>query len=384
MKLKFIIIFILLISGVSLNAYSDEIKFENLLWVLRDTSRHFPLNANSDEIKFEKGSFAEVLALAKEQNKIVMIDLYTDWCKWCVELDNFVYTDPEVAKFANENQINWKIDAEKGEGPDLAQKYNVSGYPTIIFVDYLGTEVDRIVGYFPAAPFLKLMKEIVDGSNSMITLKRKLVENPNDIEANFKFAEKVLNYGNSEEAKTYFRKVMELDKDNQSGYADDAELYNAMFTGKSEEIEKWIQKFPNSNMLKLAYSMVAETAFMENNDYLKARKYYDLAFEKFGRNDDELNFSYTQFLLTKMYSVYKNEKAAQDDIKATLKCADECLTLVKGSINEGSVYYYQSEFYMRLGDFDNAIKAIDGALAIHNKKTYQEQKDKILKKRDSK
>lgn len=341
------------------------------------------LNTFADEIKFEKGSFAEVLALAKEQNKIVMIDFFTDWCKWCVELDNFVYTNIEVAKFANENQINWKIDAEKGEGPELAKKYNVSGYPTILFVDYLGTEVDRIVGYFPAGTFLKYMKEIVDGSNSMITLKRKLVENPDDVEANFKFAEKVLNYGNSEEAKTYFRKVIELDKDNQSGFTDDAELYNAMFTGKSQEIEKWIQKYPNSNMLKSAYSMVAETAFMENNDYSKARKYYDLAFEKFGKNDDDLNFSYSQFLITKMYSVYKNENASKDELEATLKCADECLSLVKGSINEGSVYYYQSEFYMRLGDFDNAIKAIDSALAIHNKKSYQEQKNKILKKRNS-
>ena len=43
------------------------------------------------QIDFQKGTVAEVLAKAKAENKIVMVDVMTDWCKWCIELDNKVY-----------------------------------------------------------------------------------------------------------------------------------------------------------------------------------------------------------------------------------------------------------------------------------------------------
>ncbi|MBK6878588.1 MAG: DUF255 domain-containing protein [Ignavibacteria bacterium] len=81
------------------------------------------------DVEFANGSFSEILEKAKLENKIIMIDFVTDWCKWCVETDRKVYTNAEVYEFANSNQINWKIDAEKGEGPDLAKRYGVKGFP---------------------------------------------------------------------------------------------------------------------------------------------------------------------------------------------------------------------------------------------------------------
>ncbi|MBK8552006.1 MAG: DUF255 domain-containing protein [Ignavibacteria bacterium] len=87
----------------------------------------------SAEVIFSNGSYQEILDLAKQQNKTIMIDFVTDWCKWCIETDRKVYTDAKVTAYANEHQINWKIEAEKGEGPDLAKKYGVKGFPTIVF-----------------------------------------------------------------------------------------------------------------------------------------------------------------------------------------------------------------------------------------------------------
>jgi thiol:disulfide interchange protein len=87
------------------------------------------------QINFEKGSVAEVLAKAKAENKLVMVDVMTDWCKWCIELDNKVYAKPEISDFANANQVNYKIDAEKGEGIEFAKKYKRQGFPSILFLD---------------------------------------------------------------------------------------------------------------------------------------------------------------------------------------------------------------------------------------------------------
>ena len=60
-----------------------------------------------------------------------------------------------------------KIDAEKGEGIDLAKQYGVRGFPTIIFANDKGIEVDRIIGYRPPESFLKELKRIYSGKNTL-------------------------------------------------------------------------------------------------------------------------------------------------------------------------------------------------------------------------
>ena len=56
-----------------------------------------------------------------------------------------------------------------------------------------------------------------------------------------------------------------------------------------------------------------------------------------------------------------------------------CLSYVKGSVNEGSIYYYQSEIFYKMKDIDNANVAIDKAISINDKKVYRDQKEKINK-----
>ena len=45
------------------------------------------------------------------------------------------FPDKEAGDFFNENYINVAVDMEKGEGPALAQKYEVKAYPTLIITD---------------------------------------------------------------------------------------------------------------------------------------------------------------------------------------------------------------------------------------------------------
>ena len=48
-------------------------------------------------------------------------------------MDQEVYPDKKVSKFLNENFINYKVDAEKGEGITLAEYYQIQAYPTLLF-----------------------------------------------------------------------------------------------------------------------------------------------------------------------------------------------------------------------------------------------------------
>jgi thiol:disulfide interchange protein len=89
-------------------------------------------------------SYDEGMKIAQEQNKPVMIDVYTDRCKWCKELDRVVYTDPDVINLADKF-VCIKINADKRR--DLAAKYNpAGGVPTIVFLRSDGTETHR-TGY---------------------------------------------------------------------------------------------------------------------------------------------------------------------------------------------------------------------------------------------
>ncbi len=336
------------------------------------------VKAFSNEIHFMSGTYAEVLAKAKAENKVVMIDFFTDWCKWCVELDKKVYTVDEVADFANTNQVNWKIDAEKGEGIELAKKFGVSGYPTVLYVNSDGEEIDRIVGYFPAKEFLPLMKDYVSGKNTMKSLKQTLSTNPDDVEANFRLGKKTADAGNMEEAKKYFDKVVTLDPGNKSGWTDDAELYLAQIKNTPADIEAFINKYPDSDLAKQAYIYLAEVS-LEGNDYTKADGYYKKLFDKYGKNDEDITFAYGQYLLTKIYSITKKEKLTKEDCGNGIKLANECLEYVKGGVNEASCYYYLSIFYFNSGDKAKANECIDKALKIFDRKSFREQKEKINK-----
>jgi len=100
-----------------------------------------------------------VLDKAAEQDKLVFIDFYADWCMPCKLMDEDVFTDKPIADFMNENFINYKIDAEKGHGPDLAQLYQIQAYPTLLFMDSKGKVLVRKIGAAYHTELRKLANE---------------------------------------------------------------------------------------------------------------------------------------------------------------------------------------------------------------------------------
>lgn len=112
-------------------------------------------SVNAQEINFEKGSWQQTLAKAKAQNKPIFIDFFTTWCGPCKLLEQKVYSKPEVIQKMNTNFINFKIDAEKGEGPDLARKFEVSAYPFLVWADKNQNVLLTDAGYMPVNEFMK-------------------------------------------------------------------------------------------------------------------------------------------------------------------------------------------------------------------------------------
>jgi thiol-disulfide isomerase/thioredoxin len=122
--------------------------------------------------------FADALAKAQAATKPVFVDFSTDWCGWCRRLEKDVFSREDV-------------DAEKGEGIELAKRYAAHGFPTLVVVDAAGDEVDRIVGYLPGEKFLTEIARIRSGEGTLPALKAKVAASPDDAEAVLAYAEKV-------------------------------------------------------------------------------------------------------------------------------------------------------------------------------------------------
>lgn len=113
------------------------------------------------------------IADARAQKKPVIIDFYTDWCGWCKKLDKDTYAAPEILKRLKEGWIGIKVNPEdklksgtlngqKAAYAQIARFYKVQGYPTLIFLDKEGNQVDlnTPINYVPKEPFGPLLDYI--------------------------------------------------------------------------------------------------------------------------------------------------------------------------------------------------------------------------------
>lgn len=107
-----------------------------------------------ESIKYFKGSFAEALQESKNQNKPILLDAYTNWCYWCKRLDKTTFSNNKVVSLLNNNFIVLKMNMEEGEGPSIGLKYNVTGYPTVLFFNSNGEVINGIIGYAGSAEFI--------------------------------------------------------------------------------------------------------------------------------------------------------------------------------------------------------------------------------------
>jgi clan AA aspartic protease (TIGR02281 family) len=58
-------------------------------------------------------SFEDAAKLNAQTHKKVFIDIFTDWCGWCKELDRSTFTNPAIVKLMNDNFIAVKLNAER-------------------------------------------------------------------------------------------------------------------------------------------------------------------------------------------------------------------------------------------------------------------------------
>jgi thioredoxin-like negative regulator of GroEL len=104
---------------------------------------------------------APALAAAEAADKLVLVDLYADWCSWCKVLD----AEFRTAHFARwaEDYVLLRVDVEdRGEGTALKEHLGVRGLPTTAIIDHAKVRVGLLTGFQPAPQLTRSLDRVVE------------------------------------------------------------------------------------------------------------------------------------------------------------------------------------------------------------------------------
>lgn len=124
-------------------------------------------------------------ALKGKGNKMIFIDVYTNWCGWCKRMDRSTFQDPKIVRYINENFYPVKFDAEIRKEiifKDKTYKFSNAGrrgrhelatffmqdndkvgYPTFVFLDDEANIIQAVPGYRKTEEFEKIITYFAGG-----------------------------------------------------------------------------------------------------------------------------------------------------------------------------------------------------------------------------
>lgn len=223
------------------------------------------------QIHFQKDNWATIVKQAKTENKLIFLDAYAVWCGPCKMMDRQVFSNPEIGAFFNENFINAKIDMEKGEGPGLQRKYEVTAYPTLLFINGEGTLIHKAVGF--QAP-----QALMKNANTALRKDHKVEEYASRYEKGERDPEFVLQYirelkkaGKSTDvvANKFFIDASDLDDKAKSTIAFealesiDSKLFGIVMEGKSYLSELYGEQFVKEKVVEAAEKSIETSVKFE-------------------------------------------------------------------------------------------------------------------------
>jgi len=238
-----------------------------------------------DHINFFEGTLLEAQTEAKTQDKLVYVDCQTSWCGPCKKMEAVVFINADVAAYYNEHFICMSMDMEKGEGPDVAILYGISGYPTHLFLDAKGDMMHRDMGLIFSEEFIDI---------------GRIAMNPN--ERNGRFAA-MFKEGNREPE--FLKKYLDLltDSRQSTGF-----VIDAYFGDRPMDDEL------SSDDLKMLFGHTDAVS--------------DESFERLIKNEAAIVKKYTQSAMDRKYQKICVNSAAgliaegQDVGKLTVRCKD--------------------------------------------------------------
>ena len=87
----------------------------------------------------------QTIEQAKQQNRLILIDLTAQWCQFCKKMEQTTYKDKAIIEELQKHYI--AIKADEAEFPELARRFPKVGRPGTIILDSNGNELVTKSGY---------------------------------------------------------------------------------------------------------------------------------------------------------------------------------------------------------------------------------------------
>lgn len=125
---------------------------------------------SSDSITWYR--YKEGMELGKKDQKKVFLYFYSDWCRYCKDMEKITFKDRAVIDLLNSGFIPVKVNTDKEKG--AANEYNVSGLPSNWFITEKGENISNLPGYIPPSKLIFILKYIQTDSYKSMTFKSYL------------------------------------------------------------------------------------------------------------------------------------------------------------------------------------------------------------------
>lgn len=266
----------------------------------------------SEGIEFKSLSLKSGLDKAKNENKMVFIDVYATWCGPCKYLSANVFTDEELGSYMNAHFVSLKLDGEKGDGLELMEKFELDAYPTMLFLNPDGSLIKKIVGAVEANEILSTSMGIVDPESTPLAKLTKQFESGDRSQEFLQefLIEKISNEDDIEElAADYFKRFPELTLEDENDFI--------IFYMASDDLENAMVKDFLEN----------PATYIAVNEDLASQKYEAIIIDvvrkaKNARNEDEIRNAID--LLFPAYELfYTEEPYTKEEFEAVLIAAYE-------------------------------------------------------------
>jgi protein disulfide-isomerase len=150
-----------------------EVKIPRLFLVAAAVSLFFAAFARAESDWLHDYNKAQ--EEAKTNHKLLFLNFTgSDWCGWCIRLDKDIFSQPKFKDYAHDNLVLVELDfprrksqptEERKQNMQLAQQYEVLGFPTIVVLNSNGQKVWKFDGYFPGGPeaFIEQLQKLPKG-----------------------------------------------------------------------------------------------------------------------------------------------------------------------------------------------------------------------------
>jgi tetratricopeptide (TPR) repeat protein len=212
------------------------------------------IRATAPTISWER-DYGKALQRARAEKKLIIADMFTDWCELCKRMDAETFAEPVLVQKMASRYVWLKLNTETEEdGVRLQKEFAILTYPTVLVLDNEGEEVDRVDRFLAAGAFRQAVESSPARPDSFLNLRRAVQAQPNSVAARYALADKLLSQNNYAKAAPQFEKVTELDPENREGKTDLSQYNFALCLASQEKFVEAIialdtleTRFPGSD-----------------------------------------------------------------------------------------------------------------------------------------